>query len=90
MKRKLPKLSLHIIASCLQCEKEIPLSQNIKGKLFCSIKCLKDTIKSCEEQNGPGTCGYDKSEVCTIPKLYKRVKIKKQTEQQRVKKEGRY
>lgn len=68
---------IKIINRCLWCEKQIPFQLN---KLLCSIKCLKEIVKSCEEQNGKGTCGYDKSDVILRPKLYKREPIKKQTD----------
>lgn len=56
-------MELRLIATCLVCDNEIPIKESFKGKLFCSVKCLKETIKECEKQNGKGTCGYDMSDV---------------------------
>lgn len=77
---------IKIVNKCLNCGiKSIPFD-----KMLCSIKCLKETIRQCEKQNGKGTCGYDKSDVWLKPKLYKRNNIKKKTEAQLAKDEGRY
>lgn len=38
-------VSITLIATCLWCEKEIPFNQNIKGRMLCSIKCLRDINK---------------------------------------------
>lgn len=52
-------MKILLINTCLVCDKEIPFG----NKMFCSFKCLRETKKQCEEQNGKGTCGYDKSDV---------------------------
>jgi hypothetical protein len=91
---KMTKISIHLISTCLYCEKEIPFSQNMKGKLLCSLKCMHAINKAIKEdmieKNDFRTgFGYDKSDVIKKPSLYKRSPIKKQTEADKVRREGR-
>lgn len=52
-------VTIQLSNKCLWCEEvNIPFD-----KMLCSKKCLKETIKACEDHNGKGTCGYDMSDV---------------------------
>lgn len=77
---------IHVINYCLGCDfVKIPFN-----KMFCSVKCFNQSKNICEEQNGKGSFGFDSSDIWKKPELHKRIKIKKKTEAQIVKEQGKY
>jgi len=54
-------MKIQIVNRCIWCEEgQLPM---LTDKMICSMKCLKEMIKTWEEPYGKDTCSFDKSDV---------------------------